>query len=72
MNAMYNVLYQLQLFMCDYVRAAMTCIKFYQDNANSFRELLDREDYLHRAHAHLKQELEQDQWVQVKGINWST
>lgn len=65
LNSMYNVLYQLQIFICDFVRAAMTCIKFYQENASSFKELLDREEYLQMAQNHLKQELEQEQWVQV-------
>lgn len=51
--------------MGDFVRAAMTCIKFYEDGATTYTELTSRVDYLHKAQQHLQQELEQEQWVEV-------
>lgn len=51
--------------MCDYVRASMTCIRFYKNDATNFTELLDREHFLRDAQQHLKQELEQEQWVKI-------
>lgn len=67
-NQMFNILYNLQLFMCDYIRAAMTCIKFYKQDATNFTELVDREYHLAEAQKHLKTELEQEQWVKVAPI----
>lgn len=58
-------MYQLQQFMCDYVRASLTCIKFYIENATTFNELSTRVKYLYKSQEHLKQELDQDQWIEV-------
>lgn len=58
-------LYQLQLFLGDCIRAAMTCILFYQENTRSFIELVQREHYLQQAEMHFNQNLEQQQWVDV-------
>lgn len=58
-------LYQLQLFIGDCVRAAVTSIKFYKENARTFSELIERENYLQQAEMHLNQDLEQQQWVEV-------
>ncbi|KAK5647689.1 hypothetical protein RI129_002581 [Pyrocoelia pectoralis] len=63
-----NSLYELQQFMGDFVRAALTCIKFYKDDAVTFTELTGKVDYLHRAQQHLQQELEQEQWVEVASV----
>lgn len=62
---MLHSLYQLQQFMSDHVRAAMTCIKFYQENVNNFSDFLNNSKYLIKAEKHLKDLLEQDQWVEV-------
>lgn len=62
---MLHSLYQLQLFLGDYIRAAMTCIRFYQENAKNFTDLTSKVNFLHSAEKHLKQILEQDQWVEV-------
>lgn len=51
--------------MCDYVRASMTCIKFYTENVTTFTELVTRVKYLYKSQEHLRQELEQEQWVEV-------
>lgn len=66
---MLNLLYNLQLFVCDYVRAAMTCIRFYKEGATNFTELNDREHLLLSAESHLKQELQQEQWVKVTNMS---
>lgn len=58
-------LHQLQLFVGDYVRAALTCIMFYRENARNFIELVQRENHLQQAELHLNQDLEQQQWVEV-------
>jgi hypothetical protein len=52
-----NVLYQLQVHMRDYVRAAMTCIRFYQKGARSYSDLASNLEHLYRAHIHLEKEL---------------
>lgn len=62
-------LYQLQLFIGDFVRAAMACIYFYKENTRSFIELTQRENYLHQAEVHLNQDLEQQQWVEVAAVS---
>lgn len=63
-----NSLYQLQQYMVDYVRAAMTCIRFYKDNATSYQELSSNIHFLDKAEAHFLQELEQQQWVEVNAV----
>jgi hypothetical protein len=52
-----NVLYQLQVHMHDYVRAAMTCIRFYQKGARNYGDLASNLEHLYRAQSHLENEL---------------
>ncbi|XP_049845454.1 zinc finger FYVE domain-containing protein 26 isoform X2 [Schistocerca gregaria] len=52
-----NVLYQLQIFMKDYVRAAMTCIRFYHAGARSYTDLANNVNYLEQANKHLQNSL---------------
>ena len=66
---MYNCLYALQQFVGDYVRAAMTCIKFYTINVATFRELAARVEHLTKVRKHLRQALEQKQCVEVDAGN---
>lgn len=65
-----NSLYQLQLFMGDYVRAAILCVKFYKDKAATFKDLLKKNDHLKESLRHLKQAREQEQWVAVSPGNY--
>lgn len=51
--------------MGDHIRAAMTCIRFYQENTSNFSDLLNNAKYLMKAKKHLADLLEQDQWVEV-------
>ncbi|XP_015120679.1 uncharacterized protein LOC107043630 [Diachasma alloeum] len=53
-----NTLYQFQLFMKDYVRAAMTCIKFYVTDATTYADLCTRTHFLTEAQKHLESELQ--------------
>ncbi|XP_063235572.1 zinc finger FYVE domain-containing protein 26 isoform X2 [Bacillus rossius redtenbacheri] len=53
-----NVLYQLQLFMKDYVRAAMTCIRFYLGGARSYSDLAANQESLRDAKKHLEANLD--------------
>ncbi|XP_013400771.1 zinc finger FYVE domain-containing protein 26-like [Lingula anatina] len=64
-----QVLYQLQLFMKDYVRAAMTCISYsFQHGAVSYGDLYNRLSYIQDAKQHLEDYLEQKLWlVGLKG-----
>ncbi|XP_060519103.1 zinc finger FYVE domain-containing protein 26 homolog [Cylas formicarius] len=62
---MLNSLYQLQLYMGDYMRAAVSCIRFYESDSNRFLDLQQNAGFLKRAENHLKQVLEQEQWVNV-------
>ncbi|XP_018333319.1 zinc finger FYVE domain-containing protein 26 homolog isoform X2 [Agrilus planipennis] len=71
-QSMLHSLYQLQQFMGDYVRAAMTSIKFYKADARSYIELKSRMGFLQKAQDHLKQELEQEQWVEVATVRKSS
>nr|XP_012139168.1 PREDICTED: uncharacterized protein LOC100875153 isoform X2 [Megachile rotundata] len=53
-----NILYQLQLFMKDSVRAAMTCIRFYLQEITSYTDLCARTHFLIDAQRHLESELQ--------------
>ncbi|KAI4468931.1 zinc finger fyve domain-containing protein 26 [Holotrichia oblita] len=68
-QCMLHSLYQLQQFIGDFVRAAMTCIKFYSHEISCFEEFHNRVQYLQNARVHLKQELEQEQWVDVQSVS---
>ncbi|XP_063804247.1 zinc finger FYVE domain-containing protein 26 [Pseudophryne corroboree] len=50
----YNILYELQQFMKDHVRAAMTCIHFFSHKAKSYRDLGDNQQWLAKSKEHLK------------------
>ncbi|XP_032083490.1 zinc finger FYVE domain-containing protein 26 isoform X2 [Thamnophis elegans] len=50
----YHILYELQQFMKDQVRAAMTCIRFFTDKAKSYTELKERQKWLLKVKDHLK------------------
>ncbi|TSV02061.1 Zinc finger FYVE domain-containing protein 26 [Bagarius yarrelli] len=57
----YHTLYQLQQFMMDHVRAAMTCIHFFTRNAKSYVHLGEQQRWLARAKEHLKAFLQEQQ-----------
>ncbi|XP_066249376.1 zinc finger FYVE domain-containing protein 26 homolog [Euwallacea similis] len=63
-----NSLYQLQLYMGDYVRAAMTCVKFYEENVSSFTDLFNNSYHLKESLKHLVQAKEQEQWITVSPV----
>ncbi|XP_041514353.1 zinc finger FYVE domain-containing protein 26 isoform X3 [Microtus oregoni] len=50
----YHILYELQQFMKDQVRAAMTCIWFFSHKAKSYTELGEKLSWLLKAKDHLK------------------
>ncbi|XP_014486150.1 PREDICTED: uncharacterized protein LOC106750354 isoform X2 [Dinoponera quadriceps] len=56
----WHILYQLQLFMRDCVRASMTCIRFYVDEANAYSDLHGKAHLLRDAQRHLESELRID------------
>lgn len=49
-----NTLYEVQQWSKDHVRAAMTCIRFYHLNANSYSDLAANINHLMRAQSHLE------------------
>ncbi|XP_031211415.1 zinc finger FYVE domain-containing protein 26 isoform X4 [Mastomys coucha] len=53
-NNYYHILYELQQFMKDQVRAAMTCIRFFSHKAKSYTELGEKLSWLLKAKDHLK------------------
>ncbi|KAG8454771.1 hypothetical protein GDO86_001117, partial [Hymenochirus boettgeri] len=55
----YNILYELQQFMKDHVRAAMTCIRFFTYKAKNYRELGDNQTWLVKSKDHLKISLQE-------------
>ncbi|KAF7710798.1 hypothetical protein HF521_009670 [Silurus meridionalis] len=57
----YHTLYQLQQFMMDHVRAAMTCIYFFKRGAHSYVQLGDQQRWLVRAKEHLRAFLQEQQ-----------
>uniref|UniRef100_A0A667YLE1 Zinc finger FYVE domain-containing protein 26 n=1 Tax=Myripristis murdjan TaxID=586833 RepID=A0A667YLE1_9TELE len=57
----YHTLYQLQQFMMDHVRAAMTCIRFFTHGANSYLQLGEQQRWLVRAKEHLRTYLQEQQ-----------
>ncbi|KAL0969454.1 hypothetical protein UPYG_G00227580 [Umbra pygmaea] len=57
----FNTLYQLQQFMMDHVRAAMTCIRFFAHGAVSYVQLGDQQRWLIRAKEHLRTYLQEQQ-----------
>ncbi|XP_070571338.1 zinc finger FYVE domain-containing protein 26-like isoform X2 [Ptychodera flava] len=61
-----HVLYHFQIFMKDYIRAAMTCIKFFQSGATSYAELFDRLNHLNNAKTHMKEVLDEKKWGMVQ------
>uniref|UniRef100_A0A8C2U4P2 Zinc finger FYVE domain-containing protein 26 n=1 Tax=Coturnix japonica TaxID=93934 RepID=A0A8C2U4P2_COTJA len=50
----YHILYELQQFMKDHVRAAMTCIRFFTHGAKSYTELGAKQTWLIKIKDHLK------------------
>ncbi|XP_050296333.1 zinc finger FYVE domain-containing protein 26 homolog [Anthonomus grandis grandis] len=63
-----NCLYQLQLYMGDYIRAAMTCIRFYEEKAQAFTDLVKNSNFLKQYMEHLAQSKEQEQWVALETV----
>ncbi|XP_062324940.1 zinc finger FYVE domain-containing protein 26 isoform X2 [Osmerus eperlanus] len=57
----FHTLYQLQQFMMDHVRAAMTCICFFTRGAQSYLQLGEQQRWLVRAKEHLKTFLQEQQ-----------
>ncbi|XP_041069724.1 zinc finger FYVE domain-containing protein 26 isoform X2 [Carcharodon carcharias] len=55
----FNILYDLQQFMKDHTRAAMTCIRFFSHKAESYRELGAKQGWLTEAKGHLKTYLQE-------------
>ncbi|XP_076637977.1 zinc finger FYVE-type containing 26 spastizin [Colletes latitarsis] len=53
-----NILYQLQLFMKDSIRAAMTCIRFYCNEVSNYTDFCIRKNFLLDAQKHLESELQ--------------
>ncbi|BFZ12118.1 hypothetical protein BsWGS_15157 [Bradybaena similaris] len=63
----FNTLYHMQIFMKDYIRAAMTCIThFYQRGATSYLDLIGRLQFLITAQHHLEAYLDPGQWGSVR------
>ncbi|KAM9294446.1 zinc finger FYVE domain-containing protein 26 [Gastrophryne carolinensis] len=50
----FNILYELQQFMKDHVRAAMTCIRFFSHKTKSYRDLGENQKWLVKSKEHLK------------------
>ncbi|XP_044230886.1 zinc finger FYVE domain-containing protein 26 [Thunnus albacares] len=57
----YHTLYQLQQFMMDHVRAAMTCIRFFTYRASSYLQLGEQQHWLVSAKEHLRTYLQEQQ-----------
>jgi len=56
----WHILYQIQLFMRDCVRASMTCIRFYTKETNTYSDLYNRAHLLQDAQKHLESELQME------------
>lgn len=60
-KAHFHTLYQMQQFMTDHVRAAMTCIRFFTRGAQSYIQLGEQQRWLVRAKEHLRTYLQEQQ-----------
>ncbi|XP_066550908.1 zinc finger FYVE domain-containing protein 26 isoform X2 [Amia ocellicauda] len=60
-RSFFNILYELQQFMKDHVRAAMTCIRFSTHKAESYVDLGEKQKWLIKAKDHLKTYLQEHQ-----------
>ncbi|XP_024887173.1 uncharacterized protein LOC112464432 isoform X1 [Temnothorax curvispinosus] len=56
----WHILYQIQLFMRDCVRASMTCIRFYTTEANTYSDLHNRAHLLQDAQKHLESDVQME------------
>ncbi|XP_039282914.1 uncharacterized protein LOC111062947 [Nilaparvata lugens] len=65
---MLNVLYQVQLWLKDHVRACMTCIRFFYSNARNYSDLKDSVYHLTTAVTHLESAAKQDTSAYDPGI----
>ncbi|XP_076441937.1 uncharacterized protein LOC143280973 isoform X2 [Babylonia areolata] len=66
-NKYFHVLYNLQIFMKDFLRAAMTCINhFYQHGAHSYLDLAKRLQFLFIAQEHMQAFLDPLKWGAVR------
>ncbi|KAH9515330.1 hypothetical protein Btru_014177, partial [Bulinus truncatus] len=62
----FSTLYQIQLFMKDYIRASMTCVShFYQKGASHYLDLCGRMQFLYTGQLHLQAYLDPSQWGSV-------
>ncbi|XP_051866109.1 zinc finger FYVE domain-containing protein 26 [Pristis pectinata] len=59
MRGFFNILYDLQCFMKDHMRAAMTCIRFFSHKAESYSALGAEQSWLVEAKGHLKTYLQE-------------
>ncbi|OWF55424.1 Zinc finger FYVE domain-containing protein 26 [Mizuhopecten yessoensis] len=72
-HRLHHTLYQFQLFMKDFIRAAMTCITyFYQKGAQSYLDLSGKVNYLYKAHQHLQAYLDPSQWGSISRPQFQT
>uniref|UniRef100_UPI00398EBA34 zinc finger FYVE domain-containing protein 26 isoform X2 n=1 Tax=Pristiophorus japonicus TaxID=55135 RepID=UPI00398EBA34 len=58
-RSFFNILYDLQRFMKDHMRAAMTCIRFFSHKAESYSALGAKQGWLIEAKGHLKTYLQE-------------
>uniref|UniRef100_A0A4W3I267 Zinc finger FYVE domain-containing protein 26 n=1 Tax=Callorhinchus milii TaxID=7868 RepID=A0A4W3I267_CALMI len=68
----FNILYDLQRFMKDHMRSAMTCIRFFSHKADSYSALGAKQAWLIEAKGHLKtylQEVSSRSSVRKKTVN---
>ncbi|XP_036363256.1 zinc finger FYVE domain-containing protein 26-like [Octopus sinensis] len=65
-HKLYHVLYEVQLFMKDFIRASMTCTRyFYLGSGQSYGDLASGINCLYEAEKHLHSYLEPSQWGNV-------
>ncbi|GAB1601368.1 finger FYVE domain-containing 26-like [Argonauta hians] len=65
-HKLYHVLYEVQLFMKDFIRASMTCTRyFYLGSGQSYSDLSTGIQCLYEAEKHLHSYLEPAQWGSV-------
>lgn len=62
----FNCLYHLQTLTGDFVRAALTCIKFYLEGSGNYTELNSKAHHLIDAKSHLQTELEKTESKKVE------
>lgn len=67
-NKNFEILYEIQLWIKDYFRAAISCTLFYKSQATTYAQLAKNEEHLLTAISHFELFLKQTENISLNGI----